>query len=82
MLPVAIIAPFGEYATASTQLVWPLRVCSGTPISQSQIRAVESPLPDTMVEEETGEKDVARMASPCPAMEAAHRETALTRKTA
>jgi hypothetical protein len=35
-----------------------------------------------MVEDETGEKDVAKMASPCPAMEAAHRETALTRKTA
>jgi hypothetical protein len=35
-----------------------------------------------MVEDETGEKDVAKIASPCPAMEAAHRETALTRKTA
>lgn len=51
-------------------------------MSQSQIRAVESPLPETMVDEETGEKDVARIASPCPAIEAEHRETALTRKTA
>lgn len=82
MLPVAIMAPFGEYATASTQLVWPLSVCFGVPVSQSQTRAVESPLPETIVEDETGEKDVARIASPWPAMEAAHLETAFTRKTA
>jgi hypothetical protein len=43
---------------------------------------VESPLPETIVDELTGEKDVARIASPCPAIEAAHRETALTRNTA
>jgi hypothetical protein len=51
-------------------------------VSQSHIRAVESPLPETIVEEETGENDVARIASPCPAMEAEHRETAFTRKIA
>jgi hypothetical protein len=59
-----------------------LSVWRGVPVSQSQTRAVESPLPETIVEEETGEKEVARIASPWPAMEAAQRETALTRKTA
>lgn len=51
-------------------------------MSQSHIRAVESPLPVTIVEDETGEKAVARIASPCPAIDAEHLDTARTRKTA
>ena len=82
MLPVAIIAPFGDQLTASTQLVCPLSVCSGVPVSQSQILAVESPLPVTILEEDVGENAVARIASPCPDIDAAHLETALTRNTA
>lgn len=62
--------------------MWPLRVCNGVPVSQSHILAVESPLPVTIVDEETGENAVARMASPCPDIEAEHRDTAFTRKTA
>lgn len=54
----------------------------GVPVSQSQIRAVESPLPVTMVDDDAGEKDVARIASPWPDIAAEHLVTALTRNTA
>lgn len=82
MLPVAATPAFGDQHTASTQLVWPLRVCTGVPVSQSHILAVPSPLPVSMRDEDPGENDVASIASPCPAMDAEHREMALTRNTA
>ena len=51
-------------------------------MSQSHIRAVESPLPVQSRDEDEGEKDEARMASPCPGMADEHLDTARTRKTA
>jgi hypothetical protein len=51
-------------------------------VSQSHIRAVESPLPVTRREDEPGEKAVARMASPWPDIDAEQRDTARTLKTA
>jgi hypothetical protein len=82
MLPVAIMRPFGDQLTARTQLVCPFRTCRGVPVSQSHILAVESPLPVTMLDEEAGEKATANIASPCPDIEAEHRDTALTRNMA
>lgn len=82
MLPVAIILSFGDQLTAKTQLVCPFNVCKGVPVSQSHTRAVESPLPDTIREDEDEAKDVANIASPCPAIDAEHRDAALTRNTA
>ena len=64
ILPVARMIPSGDQLTTRTQLVWPLRVCKGVPVSQSQIRAVLSPLPVAMREADAGENWVARMASP------------------
>lgn len=54
----------------------------GVPVSQSQMRAVLSPLPVASREDEEGENWVARMASPWPLMLAEHLVTALTLKTA
>ncbi len=51
-------------------------------MSQSHIRAVESPLPVTSNDDEAGEKAVARIASPCPDIAAEHLDTARTLKTA
>ncbi len=82
ILPVAIAVASGDQDTTKTQEVWPLRVCKGVPVSQSHIRAVESPLPVTRCEDEAGEKEVARMASPWPGMAEEQREMARTRKTA
>ena len=82
MLPVATVESSGDQLITSTQLVWPFRVWRGVPVSQSKIRAVESPLPVASLEEERGENDVARMASPWPGIEEAHLETARTRNTA
>lgn len=82
LLPVAIICPFGENATAKTQSVCPFIVSIGVPVSQSNIRAVLSPLPVTIVEDDTGENAIARIAEPCPAIAAEHLETAFTLKTA
>ena len=64
MLPVAIVLPSGDQLTTRTQLVWPFKVCTGVPVSQSHILAVESPLPVHNLDEEAGENEVARMASP------------------
>lgn len=55
MLPVAILDSSGDQLTANTQLVWPLRVCTGVPVSQSHILAVLSPLPVTILEDDFGE---------------------------
>ena|SRR2546430_4205 len=82
MLPVANIFPSGEKATTKTQLVWPLSVRNGVPVSQSHIRAVLSPLPVTIVADDAGENVAARIASPCPDIDAEHRDTALTLKIA
>lgn len=82
MLPVAMVESSGDQLTAKTQLVWPFSVWSGVPVSQSQILAVESPLPVTILEEDEGEKCVARMASPWPGIDEEHRDTARTRKIA
>ena len=82
MLPVASVEASGDQLTARIQLVWPLRVLYGVPVSQSHIRAVLSPLPLAIRDEEDGENCVARMACPWPAMEEEHRDTARTRKTA
>lgn len=64
MLPVAIVLSSGDQATTNTQLVWPFRVCIGVPVSQSHIRAVESPLPVTSLEDDDGENEAAKIASP------------------
>lgn len=64
MLPVAIIVASGDQLTTKTQLEWPLSVWRGVPVSQSHIRAVLSPLPLAMREEDAGENWVASMASP------------------
>lgn len=64
ILPVAIVLSSGDQLTARTQLVWPFSVWRGVPVSQSHIRAVQSPLPLTIVEEVEGENMVARIASP------------------
>ena len=82
MLPVATVESSGDQLTTNTQLVWPFRVWWGVPVSQSKIRAVESPLPVASLEDERGENDVARMASPWPGIEEEHLETARTRNTA
>jgi hypothetical protein len=82
ILPVARNLPSGDQDTARTQLVWPFSVCFGVPVSQSHMRAVLSPLPVASLLEDSGEKAVARMASPCPDIEAEHLVTARTRKTA
>lgn len=82
MLPVAMTFSSGDQLATRTQLVCPFSVRSGVPVSQSHIRAVESPLPVTIRDEEAAENEVARMASPWPGMDEAHRDTARTRKTA
>lgn len=82
MLPVAIMLSLGDQLTARTQLVWPLSVWRGVPVSQSHTRAVESPLPDTIREDDDAAKDVANIASPCPDIEAEHLDATLTRNTA
>lgn len=64
MLPVATVKSSGAQLITRTQLVCPFRVWRGVPVSQSKIRAVESPLPVANFEEERGENDVAKMASP------------------
>jgi hypothetical protein len=64
MLPVAILESSGDQLTAKTQLVWPFNVCTGVPVSQSQMRAVLSPLPLTILDELLGENCVANIASP------------------
>lgn len=48
----------------------------------THIRAVESPLPVANLEDDEGEKEVARIASPWPGISDAQRPTARTRKTA
>lgn len=51
-------------------------------MSQSNIRAVASPLPVTSLDDEEGEKAVANMASPCPDIDEEHLDTARTRNIA
>lgn len=51
-------------------------------MSQSHIRAVASPLPVTILEDEEGENCVASIASPWPGIDDEHRDTARTRKIA
>ena len=80
--PVAMMVSSGAHDATRTQLVWPLRVCRGVPVSVSNMRAVLSPLPVTSREDEEEAKDVASIASPWPGIEAEHRETARTRKIA
>ena len=46
------------------------------------MRAVASPDPVSNLEDDAGEKAVARMASPWPGIDAEHLDTDLTRKTA
>jgi hypothetical protein len=82
MLPVATMLLSGAQLTASTQLVCPFSVCNGVPVSQSHIRAVQSPLPVAMRDAEKGENCVANMAWPWPGIVAEQRETAFTLKTA
>jgi hypothetical protein len=82
MLPVAIRDSSGDQLTAKTQLVCPFNVWTGVPVSQSHIRAVLSPLPLTILDEDRGENCTARIASPCPGIVDAHRDTACTRNTA
>ena len=82
MLPVARSLPSGENEVTNTQLVWPFKVYSGVPVSQSHILAVLSPLPVAIMEDDIGEKVVANIASPWPDMDAEHRETARTLKMA
>ena len=82
MLPVASMEPSGENETTRTQLVWPLSVNLGVPVSQSQIRAALSPLPVARMEELAGEKAVQRIASPWPEMAAEQRLTGRTRNIA
>lgn len=64
MDPVAIVVSSGDHEATKTQLVWPLRVWKGVPVSVSNILALLSPLPVTNLEEEDEAKDVARIASP------------------
>lgn len=52
------------------------------PVSQSHIRAVLSPLPLTILDDDFGENCIANIASPWPGIVEAHLETARTRKTA
>jgi hypothetical protein len=82
ILPVAILESSGDQLTAKTQLVCPFRVCTGVPVSQSQILAVLSPLPLTIRDDDFGENCVARIASPCPGIVEAHLDTACTLNTA
>ena len=82
MDPVAIVNSSGDHETTSTQLVWPLRVCIGVPVSVSHSLAVPSPLPVRSFEEDDGENAVASIASPWPGIDDEHRETARTRKIA
>jgi hypothetical protein len=82
MLPVAIVLPSGDQLTTNTQLEWPFSERSGVPVSQSHIRAVLSPLPLAIRDEDTGENCAARTASLCPLMAAEHLDTGRTRKTA
>lgn len=56
LLPVAIMVSSGEYATQSTQLVWPCKVCIGVPVSQSHILAVLSPDPVHNLDDDEEEK--------------------------
>lgn len=51
-------------------------------MSQSKIRAVESPLPVTNLDDDEGENAVANIASPCPGIEEEHLDTARTRNIA
>lgn len=51
-------------------------------MSVSKMRAVLSPLPVASFDDEDGEKEVARMASPWPGIEAEHLDTARTRNIA
>ena len=64
MLPVARNLPSGEKDTTSTHPVWPLSVNLGVPVSVSQIRAVLSPLPVAIIDEDCGENAVHKIASP------------------
>lgn len=82
MLPVASMLLSGDHATASTQPVWPLKVCKGVPVSQSHIRAVLSPPPVARRLDVAGENAVVRIEAPCPATLALHRVTAFTLNTA
>lgn len=80
--PVAMMVSSWDQQATRTQLVWPLRVWRGVPVSVSKIRAVLSPLPVTSLEEVEDANEVVRMASPWPGIEAEHLDTARTRKTA
>lgn len=62
--PVAMVLSLGDHDATRTQLVWPLRVWIGVPVSVSNTRAVLSPLPVTNLEDEEGEKAATRIASP------------------
>lgn len=52
------------------------------PVSQSHIRAVLSPLPLTILDDDFGENCVANIASPWPGIVEAHLDTACTLNTA
>ena len=82
ILPVEMNFASGDHATHKTQLVCPLKVNIEVSVSQSHIRAVVSPLPETIRDDDSGENCVARMASPCPGRAAEQRATARTRKIA
>lgn len=62
--PVATVVSSGDQHATRTQLVWPLRVCRGVPVSVSKMRAVLSPLPVTILEEDDDANEVVRIASP------------------
>lgn len=59
-----MVVSSGDQHATNTQLLWPFRVWRGVPVSVSKIRAVLSPLPVTNLEDEDGENEVARIASP------------------
>ena len=80
ILPVEMNFASGDHATHKTQLVCPFRVNFEVSVSQSHIRAVASPLPETISDDVAGENCVARMASPCPGRAAEQRVTERTRK--
>lgn len=62
--PVAMVVSSGDQDATKTQLVWPLSVWKGVPVSVSKILALLSPLPVTNLDEEQEVNDVARIASP------------------
>ena len=62
--PVAINFSSGDQLATNIQLVWPFKACTGVPVSVSNILAVLSPLPVTILEEDDAANEVVNIASP------------------